>query len=53
MKGTPKEIRATEAQAIARAVRRGQKKKVVVVRFQTSAQIFSTFSFFLFPGYFN
>lgn len=32
MKGTPKEIRATEAQAIARAVRTGQEKTVTIVR---------------------
>lgn len=33
MQGTAKEIRATEAQAIARAYRQGQTRKVTIVRF--------------------
>eukprot|EP01127_Copromyxa_protea_P003356 TRINITY_DN13182_c0_g1_i1.p1 TRINITY_DN13182_c0_g1~~TRINITY_DN13182_c0_g1_i1.p1 ORF type:complete len:1050 (+),score=253.50 TRINITY_DN13182_c0_g1_i1:21-3170(+) len=33
MQGTAKEIRATEAQAIARAYRQGQERKVTIVRF--------------------
>jgi len=32
MSGTPKEVRAAEAQAIARAHRRGQEKVVTIVR---------------------
>lgn len=33
MSGTPKEVRATESQAIARAHRRGQEKVITIVRF--------------------
>lgn len=33
MSGTPKEVRAAESQAIARAHRRGQDKEITIVRF--------------------